>query len=82
MAAPVTGIDALLTAEAQLQRLFSVLQSREIAQPAETRTAYISMTPNLEDGTMDLAVNNLPFILSSTAAGVLELTPQAFVGLA
>jgi hypothetical protein len=82
MAAPVTGLDALATAEAQIQRLFSTLQSRELAQPAETRTNFISMTPNMEEGTMDLAVSSLPFTLTSTAAGVLELTPSAFVGLA
>lgn len=82
MAAPVPGLDALPTAEAQLQRLFSTLQSRELAQPADTRTNYVSMTPNLEEGVMDLAVSNLPFTLSSTAAGVLEITPTPFVGLA
>jgi hypothetical protein len=82
MAAPVTGLDALLSAEAQINTLLSSLQARELLQPAETRTNFIGITPNLEEGQIDYSIANLPVTVTVAAGGVMQLTPGVFVGLA
>jgi hypothetical protein len=82
MAAPASGVDELPTLEAQLQRLCLIAQERELAMPAETRLNNIGVNYDFEALTATYTVSALPIVLSSTAGGVLQITPAPYVGLA
>lgn len=81
MAAAATGIDALPTLEAQLQRLCLVAQERELAMPADTRLNNFGVAYDFEALTATYTIANLPITLSTTAAGVLQVTPSPYTSL-
>lgn len=72
MAAPVGGLDALGTAEAQLQRIFIQLGEREKSLPPETPSAAISTTYDIEGGTATFSATGVPLVIAE-AAGVVSL---------
>lgn len=78
MAAPVAGIDALASAELQLQQLFIALNERE--QALAVPTAVFSTAYDLEGQTVSFAATGIPITATATA-GVVTINAQPIVGL-
>lgn len=68
MAAAVTGLDALTSAEAQLQRLMLAFQSKEQSVPVETRPNNVTVTYDFETLTASFTAANLPVTFTQVGA--------------
>lgn len=78
MAAAVAGLDALGSAEAQLQRLFVTLQQRELAVPAETRPNNVTITYDTEALTATFTAGAVPITLTPQANGDVTVIATAY----
>lgn len=81
MTSPVAGLDALTTAEQQLQKLAIAIQSAELGIPAETRPNNVTITADFETQVLAYTFTGLPFTAASGAGGVLALTVGTYPGL-
>ncbi|MGL5063453.1 MAG: hypothetical protein ACRC62_26015 [Microcoleus sp.] len=81
MAAPATGIDALPTLEAQLQRIILIANERELSMPVESRLNNFGVTYDFEALTASFTISAMPITIATTAGGKLEVTPTAFPAL-
>lgn len=79
MAAPISGVDALLTLEAQAARVMTELALREKNVPEATRPDNVQISYDLDNGTMTLTAAALPFVSASAAAGGLTFTPGVYL---
>lgn len=71
MAAPVTGLDALATAEEQVQRLMVQMNQREAAMT--TPTGVFTTAYDIETQTATFSAAGIPIAIAE-AAGVLTIT--------
>jgi hypothetical protein len=81
MTAPITGLDVLATAEAQLQKLFVVLQQKELAIPAESRPDNIKCVYDMETLKATFTAENVPIEVVVAGNGNITITATSYGSL-
>ncbi len=81
MSAPVTGLEGLPTAEAQLQKLMVAFQQKELAVAAEIRPNNITVNYDLESLTATFSAANVPITVTTPSNGDVTITATAYPSL-
>ncbi len=81
MTSPITGLDVLPTAEAQLQKIFVALQQKELSIPAESRPDNIKVVYDFEAQTANFTAENVPISVVVAGNGDITITATSFGSL-